>query len=204
MAHRINIFHNLFKHPFIYDTLQTLTLSYSFRKRIVKQHFVKKNAKILDIGCATANVLSYLDENTEYYGFDTNDKCINHAKKKYKNQNFFCELFSEKNFEKLPNFDYVLLSAVAHHLSDEELITLLKLVSKKINDNSKVLIMDPFYSDKNLSLRNFFAYIDRGKNVRKFDEYLHFFKKEFKIIDAYESYPFLPPHNWIISVLSKA
>ena len=112
------------------------------------------------------------------------------CKKKYKNQNFFCELFSEKNFEKLPNFDYVLLSAVAHHLSDEELITLLKLVSKKINDNSKVLIMDPFYSDKNLSLRNFFAYIDRGKNVRKFDEYLHFLRKNLKLLTPMRVIPF--------------
>ena len=63
--------------------------------------------------------------------------------------------------------------------------------------------MDPFYTEKKLTLRNFFAFIDRGKNVRKFNEYQNFFNKKFKIIDVYDTYPFLPPHNWIISVLTK-
>lgn len=203
MAHRKNFLHNLFDSPLIYDILQNVTFSYSFRKKIVQKYFTKKNAKILDIGCATANVLEYLDKDVKYYGFDTNEKCIQHAKKIYKKQNFFCELFSDKNFEKLPTFDYVLLSAVAHHLSDKEFEKLLNLIYAKINSNSKVLIMDPFYTEKKLTLRNFFAFIDRGKNVRKFNEYQNFFNKKFKIIDVYDAYPLLPPHNWIISVLTK-
>ena len=64
--------------------------------------------------------------------------------------------------------------------------------------------MDPFYSTNNFSFRNFFAYIDRGKNVRKYKEYIDFYKEKFKILRTYESYPILPPHNWIITILTKA
>ena len=195
--------YKLLFNPMVYDILQTITLSYRFRKKIILKTLGNKKGKFLDIGCATANVLEYINNNVDYYGFDTNQNYINHAKKKYKNQNFFCEYFSSDNFSKLPNFDFVLLSAVVHHLSNSEVSNLLDLINLKLNKDAKLLIMDPFISSEKYSLRNFFGKIDRGRFVRSFDEYIEIFSSKVKIIDIYKTYPLLPPHNWVVSVLKK-
>jgi len=52
------------EHPFFYDFIQHVTLAYKFRNRLIKEE-LKNNKfyKILDIGCATANILNVLGNN---------------------------------------------------------------------------------------------------------------------------------------------
>lgn len=203
MGQKKNHLYKLLFNPLIYDALQSVTLSYSFRKKIIMSKFKKVYGKFLDIGCATANVLEYISSKVEYYGFDTNREYINFAKKKYKNQKFFCEIFSNKNFKQLPDFDFVMLSAVAHHLTDKELESLLRLINQKLKKSGKVLIMDPFFTNNKFSYRNFFSRIDRGKYVRSYNHYKEIFSSKMRIISMEKIYPFLPPHNWVVSVLKK-
>ena len=53
----------------------------------MKKHAVNKNIDILDIGCGPGNMIKNLSYN-KYYGFDTDKKYINYAKKKYQDFSF--------------------------------------------------------------------------------------------------------------------
>jgi 2-polyprenyl-3-methyl-5-hydroxy-6-metoxy-1,4-benzoquinol methylase len=198
-------FYNFLEHPFFYDFIQHVTLAYKFRNRSIKEE-LKNNKfyKILDIGCATANILNVLGNNVKYYGFDTNKKCIIYAKNKYINQNFFCKIFDKKNSKIVPKVDVIILNAVLHHLNNKEIILLLYLLKTKIKNNGKIIIIEPFYSKTTFSFGNILVKIrdkiaeyDRGNFVRSINEYRMLISKKLQIKKVQIEYPILPPLNFV-------
>ncbi|MDY7003476.1 MAG: class I SAM-dependent methyltransferase [Cyanobacteriota bacterium] len=87
------------------------------------------SAKILDFGCGTGKLLSFLQEkrefNGEYVGYDISSLMIDKAKKKFPRHRFECrDIFTDG----VPEFfDYVLISGVFNNLVDRnwELMTAL-------------------------------------------------------------------------------
>ena len=77
-----NFFYRLLSNPYIYYFSQFIMSATLFRKNVIKKYVKEQtNIKILDIGCGPADVLENFQK-INYYGFDTNQEYINHAKKK--------------------------------------------------------------------------------------------------------------------------
>lgn len=70
---------------------------------------VRKNSKILDVGCGTGNLLKVLEdeyENLKLYGIDISEKMLEIARKKLKNAKIKLEAAEKLSFKK-NYFDYV-------------------------------------------------------------------------------------------------
>ena len=101
----------------------------------------KKQLSILDVGCATATTLRYLNNkkitNYNYTGVDISKVMINFCRKKYKNQNFF-KIKPNQNLKlKLKKkFDVVYSRDTVMHQTDP-----LKFIKNLIDITEKYLIL---------------------------------------------------------------
>lgn len=152
----------------IYTIFQKLITK---NKNILKEYLnIQPGAKILDIGCGPAEIVSLLPKDCEYYGFDMSEKYIQEAKKKYPYPNIHlsAEIVSEKQLDKnlCEYFDFVLATGVIHHLSDKETIDLLNLANKALKKGGTFFAIDPCFVEKQNIIARTLAKNDRGEYVR--------------------------------------
>tara|TARA_B100001248_G_scaffold64627_1_gene45125 strand:- start:3731 stop:4273 length:543 start_codon:yes stop_codon:yes gene_type:complete len=176
----------------------------SFRKKIIKKNIKKRNLKILDIGCGPAEIIDHMPQ-CEYFGYDIDKRSIAYAKKKYnsKNYHFYCKRFQKKEIRSLPKIDFVILFGIMHHLSNNQINSILMLCRKKMKKNSKLLTEDPIFVEKQNIFAKFLISSDRGINVRNKDQYLKILKKHFKSLDFKITHQKFIPYTWFSTVCKK-
>ena len=180
MSQKTNKFYRILSYPTIYSIFQKLMKGDKIRKKILKTNVVKKNPIVLDIGCGLGDSLEYIDSPV-YFGYDISQDYINYAKKKYgKKGFFFCRNFTKKEIKKLPKFDYVLLMGILHHLKNDQILDLLKILKKILKKKGSIITLDPLYVKNQNFFAKFLISHDRGKNIKTKNEYLKILKLFFK------------------------
>lgn len=196
----------LLKYPFFYNLFLRLLGSAENRKNFVKKYIQSADgAKILDIGCGTAEILNYLPENCNYIGFDQSSEYIAFAKDKYNTRGkFHCADISSYNAENLANFDIVLAIGVIHHLDDDEALRLFEIAHKALKKGGRLISMDGCFTEKQSYLKRFILKADRGKYVRDADGYLQIARKQFENqeVNIVEKSGILP-YTYIIMTCKK-
>ena len=62
MSEKKGNFYSLLLNSYFYNFSQYIVGATAFRKKFIENLNIKKNAKILDIGCGTSTVLKFLNE----------------------------------------------------------------------------------------------------------------------------------------------
>ena len=191
--------YSLLSHTFFYSLVQKAMSATSFREKIVKKYITKHNVKVLDIGCGPAEILDVLPK-IQYYGFDINPIYINSAKKKYKNRGkFFCKKFTNKDTKHLPKFDHVMLLGVLHHLSDNEINTLMANIKKVLKRKGNIITLDNIFIKNQNFIARFLIQMDKGNNVRSKSGYLNILKKHFKKINSKIYHQKFIPYTYFVT-----
>jgi len=198
MSQKTDRLYSLLSNTFLYSFVQRIMSGTSFREKIVKKYICKDNSAILDIGCGPAEILDSLPS-VKYFGYDINSNYINHAKRKYKNRGkFYCKKFTNKDIKKLPKFDHVLLFGILHHLNDNEIKKLMKLIKKILKKNGNIITEDPIFVKEQNPIAKFIIKKDRGNNVRNKSEYLKIIGKYFKKINCKIYHQKFIPYTWFV------
>lgn len=194
--------HKIFSYPLIYSITQKIMSGVSTRANLVKE--IKANSKVLEVGCGTGKIIESLPR-VYYYGYDISEKYISYAKREYplKNYFFFCKEFSNKEIQKLPKFDFILLFGLIHHLSNDKLHQLLPVIKKVMKKNGKVITCDPIYVKNQNYISKFLIKNDVGENVRNKNAYLKLLKKYFKKIKYNIKKQVLIPYTWFSTECCK-
>jgi cyclopropane fatty-acyl-phospholipid synthase-like methyltransferase len=140
--------------------------------------------KILDIGCGTADILSFLPS-VEYVGLDMNQAYINYAKNRFGEMGVFLTKKLDKgviNEPSLSDFDKVLATGVLHHLDDNEATELFELAKLALVPRGRLITLDGCYIKGQSRLASFILSKDRGKYVRTQDQYFDLASRLFKEI----------------------
>ena len=112
----------------------------SFHKFLKIKIKINKNAKILDIGCGRANIISFLHKK---YKFTEKPIGVDLIKNNNIRKNIiFKKIDAIKYLKKNDNFfDIILIKQTIHFFSKKKIITLLNLCKKRLNKKGVILIL---------------------------------------------------------------
>jgi len=166
--------------PIIYKLLQYLIRNKKFLNEYVNEYVKPEEGDcVLDIGCGPADILDFLPK-VKYYGFDSNCKYIDSAKKRFGYRgNFFCQELGEANIPDNVSFDIILALTVLHHLNDAEAVQLFKLSAKYLKRGGRLVTYDGCHAEKEGFISKMFCLLDRGKYIRDKEGYVNLARKVF-------------------------
>lgn len=171
---------------FVYDLLQNIMGASRIRSELVDE-FIRpaQGMRILDIGCGTGQILENLPNYVEYVGFDVSQEYIDAAKNKYGHRALFkLKHITLQDLDILPKFDIVLIFGVLHHLDDDQARKIISIAYEALNYGGKLITIDPCFVNNQNKIAKLLISYDRGQNVRRKDDYLKIFDKQFSSTQA--------------------
>jgi SAM-dependent methyltransferase len=162
----------ILRHPWVYEALQFVAGSRSFREVIVKDLIRPfPGARVLDVGCGPGEFLSYLPHDVVYVGYDIGLEYIAHARSRYGNRaTFHATEFNEAELAKHAPFDVALVAGVLHHMDDDQARDLMALL-RRAAPSGRVITGDIVVLPKqDFIMRQVIAW-DRGRNARSPEGY---------------------------------
>ncbi len=172
--------------PIVYSAFQYIMGARAIWRYLINDIMRVKSADtVLDIGCGPADLLAFLPQGVQYWGYDISSDYIKKAQKKYGNRgNFVCKLLESSDLKKLPKFDFVVLTGVFHHLDDDLARNLVCVAYHALKSGGKLVSIDPCYTRNQNTIARFLISKDRGQNVRIEPDYKKLVDVSFKNIQT--------------------
>lgn len=128
--------------------------------------------KVLDVGCGPANILSYLPS-VDYTGIDLNEKHIAFARELYGDRGrFIVGNAAEDLKQEEKAFDLINVSALLHHLSDDEAAYLFRSLKRLLKKDGKIVTFDNVWLPSQRMAVKLINKLDSGINIRTPEGYL--------------------------------
>jgi SAM-dependent methyltransferase len=128
--------------------------------------------RMLDVGCGPANVLFYLPP-VDYTGIDLNEKHIAFARQIYGGRGHFIVGNAAENLKQgEKRFDLINVSALLHHLADNEAISLFDSLKGLLQPNGRIVTIDNVWLPKQRAAVKLINKLDSGMNIRTPEGYL--------------------------------
>lgn len=159
--------------PIVYTSFQIL-MGARRGWAVLVDDFIRpvSDMKLLDIGCGPADVLGFLSEPIDYWGFDISESYIDRAKKRFGGRGTFrCKLLTQCDLLALPKFDVVLASGVLHHMDDDVARVFIGLAYAALRQGGRLITVDPCWAVGQNAVARFLISKDRGQNVRDAEGY---------------------------------
>lgn len=160
--------------PAVYELFSRLVGAKKSRTIHVNEYIrPKPGDNVLDIGCGTADILSYLPR-VDYWGFDINRRYIESAIKRFGDRgHFYCSSVSRREGDKKKDFDIVLANGVLHHLDDNAAIELFNASFEALKSGGRLVTLDNCYGEGQSRIARYFISKDRGRYIRTKNEYVN-------------------------------
>ena len=204
-----SLLYKILRFSFVYKTMQFLVTKKNTYKFIYETILkTDENSIVLDCGCGPAQYRNLI-KCSKYVGIDFNEKYIARAIKKYPKDNFYLSDISTFGFEKSEKFSHIFLIGLLHHLNDDNASKLIKNLAKQLDNNGKIVSIDPLYDyekkDIYSRMANYFASKDRGNFVRTEKEYKKLINAKFLKIESsvYEKLLRMPWFHYVMYIYNK-
>lgn len=139
---------------YTFPSLYELMLKYVHGKFLpIRYKFISKeigkNKRVLDAGCGTCLLASFLDRSNKYFGIDLNERFLNYAIKKKRAANITkTGIF---NFSEYPKADVIVVCDVLHHIYPKHEFFLKEILKR----SEKIIFVEPIGK----SMNNFLTFL---------------------------------------------
>jgi 2-polyprenyl-3-methyl-5-hydroxy-6-metoxy-1,4-benzoquinol methylase len=179
------------KNTFFYRLgYETTVKTFSYFKKTVKdiEHYIKKqNIKILDVGCATGDILNTFNKKYKKYGIDISDYAISEGRKKFPHIQFKIANVQKKFPFSKDTFDVITAMDIIEHIKKQE--TFLKNINTVLKKGGLLFIVTP---NNNLLRKVIYKYMDDKEHhisLLSLEQLMILVEKNgFKIVSAW-TYP---------------
>lgn len=167
MAQRINGLYKLVTSPSFHRSLM-FALGADRGLTTYAGAFLKARSgmKMLDVGCGPANILEYLPD-LDYTGMDLNEKHIVSARRRFGDRGRFIVGDAARDLnQENDTFDLISVSALLHHLSDDEARSLFRSIRPLLRPGGRIVTLDPVWLPKQRAVVKLLNRLDSGMNIR--------------------------------------
>ncbi|BCG59332.1 class I SAM-dependent methyltransferase [Paenibacillus sp. URB8-2] len=141
----------------------------------IKPRFAFNDKIVLDFGSGTGANCSMFQP-VHYLGIDPDAKRIHYARRSYPDYKFHV-----LEHGKLPvdneSVDYILIVAVLHHISSEEIADYMKEFKRILKPDGNIIVMEPCICKKKPLCNWFMNFYDDGEYIRREEEYIQLFRE---------------------------
>jgi 2-polyprenyl-3-methyl-5-hydroxy-6-metoxy-1,4-benzoquinol methylase len=177
---------SILERPFLYTFFQRMIAPEKNRAILLNDYIqLESGMEVLDLGCGPASILKNITHKIAYHGVDFQNEYIETAKIKYASSryssfDFTCADITTFDFSSLKKkYDRILLHAILHHLSDEEVDCLLSQLPALLKEDGFIFNIENTFVEQQCFLERTLVKMDRGQNVRTPEGYLFYFNKYF-------------------------
>ncbi len=176
---RAGSIYKLLSIPKVYSFIQWLFYDARTESYFQESIGVTEEKKILDVGCGPGdNVLKY--SNSEYVGIDISQEYIDNANNRFGMLGrFYCVSVDEIEKTGITKIDIVIIKAVIHHLSDEQISGMLEKLKNIMNPGGVLITLDCAFFPKQNPISRMLVSLNRGMFVREVDHYRAVLRKNF-------------------------
>ena len=171
MEFKMSAWNKLLGVPWVYDRLRPLAVGGFDLSTVFGWLETSADDVVLDVGCGTGFALDQLSSYQAYHGFDPDERAIEKARSTHSrpNTHLNARIMTAADVETLRPTK-VLLLGLLHHLSDDEVRELLRIL--RIGGTvRRVITWDPVYRPGKY-IKNILGRLDRGKYVRYEEGYV--------------------------------
>jgi len=190
--------------PTVYSFIQWLfyhARTYSYFHELIG---VTEGKKILDVGCGPGDwVLKF--PNSAYVGIDISQEYIDNANNRFGKQGrFYCVSVDEIEKIDITKINIVIIKAVLHHLSDEQISGMLEKLKNIMSPGGVLITLDCAFFPKQNPISRMLVSLDRGMFVREVDHYRGLLRKSsLKEIESKRIYQKFPPYDRLLMKFQK-
>jgi len=191
--------------PTLYHFLQVMVGAIRCRKVALNTYLpISPGSRVFDIGCGPGHFVRCLPDNIEYHGFDVSQRYIDFAQLNFGQLgHFHCEIFDDSSKKKFGAADVVLMNALLHHLTDEEVLAAISAAKNCLVPGGALYTFDPCYRVGQPRMAKWFCDNDRGKFVRTEKEYLSLIGQVFTEIQSHVREDLLPVPATVIIMIAR-
>lgn len=166
-----SLWHEFLGHPLVYNYIRPLIVGGIDVSEMYSLLDVQVDDVFMDIGCGTGNALNHIHHFKSYYGFDTDPVALQYAQEKFLNSqkiNFLNQIVTAEDVQRISPTK-ILMSGLLHHLTDEDVKSLLVSCASE-GSVRKIVTLDIVFLEGKI-VNNFFARLDRGRFARTCEAY---------------------------------
>lgn len=158
-------------HPFVYNRVRPWVVGGVDMSPVYASLEARPDDVIVDVGCGTGDALHYLPSFKAFHGFDVDPVAIGFARKEAGDRPDVTYEARAVAAEDLAAIQptLVILAGLLHHLDDAQATGLLEMFAG-MTSIRRIVTQDPVYLRRE-TVSNLFAWLDRGKFVRREDGY---------------------------------
>jgi SAM-dependent methyltransferase len=152
--------------------------------RCLEESGIRAGDTVVDVGCGPAYYFDDLPQPITYFGFDTDSRYIEWARKRFGDRaSFHCGVFDEAQAQALPPVDVVLLLGLLHHLSDDDCRAVLDLCATLLTPGGRVVSVDTCFDTSQGRVSRWISDNDRGEHVRPSNEFVALAESSFANVE---------------------